>query len=330
MEQWVDAQGKSFKGEPAQALGPLALFRSPNGGGRLLPFGQLSTPDCLRFAGQLRSTPAPAADWSRTGTELGAEFPGNVLRVAGDALKPAELKGRPEPKLYVLFFVSSGEGRSWEVLGRCGWRLHELQKRYPHAVEGLMFGLKHGSLDHRNMAVQMKVPFLVADFAEQPKMRAVLALVPAAGFGLVVCDPNGVPLFVSQVETDEAAQALMAEVGNILEVIRPDNPKGWNDSEHFWKTAQPVLHAGDRCEPLLVGDPLNALKLRELGVESFEAAIDVSAEGDVTGVAIAPGAACPPDLLEPIAQALHQARLVPAVDHGRFVAGSHRYRFGGY
>ncbi|MFT3829706.1 MAG: hypothetical protein QM691_08380 [Opitutaceae bacterium] len=328
MEQWTDAQGKSFKGEPAQALGPLALFKLPGNASKLIPFGQLSTQDCIRFASQMRNTPQPALDWSQTKTEIGYDIYDNVVRVEGTELKPAVLKGRREPPFYALFFVSNGEGKSWQMLGRCVWQMQNLQKQYPGSLEGLLFGVKHSSSDQRNMAVNMKVPFLVAAFDAQPQMHSVTELVPSWGYGFVFCNVNGVPIFASPMDSDEKATALMGEINTILDLIRPDNPKGWNDSEHYWKAAQPVLHATDTCEPRLVGDPLNAAKARELGIDSFEAAIDVSADGTITAVEIAPGAACPADLLGPIGQALHQARIVPAVDHGKFVAGRYRYQFG--
>jgi hypothetical protein len=328
MEQWTDPQGKTFKGEPAQVLGPLALFRLPGNNNKIIPFGQLSSEDCARFAAQLRTIAQPAADWGQTKTDIGSDILGNAMRVEGSELKPVDLKGRPEPQFYALVFVNNGEGKSWGVLGRVGWQLQEMQKRYPGMVEGLMFGLKHNGNDQRNMAVQMKVPFLVASFGDEYNMRSIQALAPNWGYGFVMCNANGVPVFISQADTDDAGKVLFAEIGKLLEVIRPDNPKGWNDSEHYWKAAQPVLHATDKCEPKLVGDPLNPAKLREFGVESFEASIDVSAEGVVTGVTIAPGAACPQELLDPVSQALRQARLVPAVDRGKFVAGTYQYRFG--
>ncbi|HLP01455.1 MAG TPA: hypothetical protein VK163_05470, partial [Opitutaceae bacterium] len=321
MEQWTDAQGKTFKGEPAQALGPLALFKIPGNSSKLVPFGQISTQDCVRFATQMRNVPQPAADWSKTKTEIGYDIYDNVVRVEGSDLKPVSLKGRKEPPLYALFFVSNGEGKSWGVLGRAGWQMQNMQKQYPGMIEGLMFGLKHSNSDQRNMAVTMKVPFLVAAFDSQSHMYSVAELIPGWGYGVVFCNVNGVPIFASKMDTDEMGTAFMGEIGKLLDVIRPDNPKGWNDAMHYWMAAQPVLHANDTCDPQLVGDPLNVAKAHELGIEAFEAAIDVSADGTITAVEIAPGATCPKDLLEPISQALHQARIVPAVDHGKFVAG---------
>ena len=57
MEEWTDIQGKSFRGEPEEALGPIALFRSPNGAAVIVPFHLLSAEDCVKFYQQAKETP---------------------------------------------------------------------------------------------------------------------------------------------------------------------------------------------------------------------------------------------------------------------------------
>jgi hypothetical protein len=56
-EEWKDTQGSRFRGEPAEVLGPLALFRTSRNTGRRLPFHVLSPEDCVRFSEQLRNHP---------------------------------------------------------------------------------------------------------------------------------------------------------------------------------------------------------------------------------------------------------------------------------
>ena len=328
MEQWTDVQGQTFKAEPAEAIGPLALFRLPNKSGKLVPFGRLSEADCARFALQVRGLARPAADWSQTKTDLGGDIYGSAMRVVGDRLKDVDLKGQPEPRFFVLFFASNAESNSWGMLGRTNWPLQELQRTHPGLVEGFMYGLKHSGSDHAKMAVHMKVPYLVSYFDGQSRMSAVARLVPSWGYGLVAANANGVPLFLAKGDTDESAKALFADLTGVLELLRPDNPQGWRDSLHYLRAAQPALHAEDTCGPLLVGDPLNARKLAELGVRRFEAKLSVDDAGAVGAVEMAPGTECPAELVAPITEALRQAQLVPAVDHGRFVAGTYDYHFG--
>jgi hypothetical protein len=63
IEEWKDQQGNAFKAEPAEELGPFALFRTPTGGGRRLPWRALSAADCVRFDNQLGDKPAPSGRW---------------------------------------------------------------------------------------------------------------------------------------------------------------------------------------------------------------------------------------------------------------------------
>lgn len=328
MEPWTDTRGQTFRAEPAEAIGPLALFRLPNKGGKLVPFGRLSQADCARFALQIRDLPRPASAWAQTKTDLGAEIYGGAMRVAGDRLKEVDLKGQAEPRFYVLFFASNAEGDSWDMLGRSNGSFQELQRTHPGLVEGFFFGLRHSATEHARMAVQMKVPYLVSYFEDQPRMGTVARLVPSWGHGLVAANANGVPLFLAQGDTDESARALFTDLAGLLELLRPDNPSGWSDRLHYLRAAQPALHAGDTCGPQLVGDPLDARKLAERGVRRFGAKLSVAADGTVGPVTLAPGPECPAELVAPITAALRQARLVPAVERGRFVAGTYEYHFG--
>ena len=329
MEQWTDTKGNAFKAEPAEVMGPLALFRLPNKSGKLLPFRMLSSADCVRFAQQVQAVPAPAADWSQSSTAIGSEIYGYAMRVEGTKLVAADLKGRPEPRFYVLFYVDNGEPKSWEMLGKTGWPFQELQKNHPGLVEGLMFGLKHSNIEHANMATQSKLSYLVARRDDEYRMEKIGRLTPSFGYGITVCNTGGVPLFPPVPgDTDEGVQKIMADFGGLLDLLNPGNPKAWADRVYYWKAVQPALHATDKCEPMLVGDPLNPAKLVQLSVKRFDATIFVSAEGAVTGVSMAPVADLPEELVQPITEALHNAQFVPAVDGGKFVPGKCHYRFG--
>ncbi len=327
MEKWTDLQGHTFKGEPAEVIGPLALFRLPDRSGKKVLLSQLSPQDCVRFDEQVRALPVPAADWAQSATNIGSEIYGCARRVQEGRLIDAELKGIPEPRFYVLCFANNGESKSWDMLGKIGWPFQEMQKSHPKLVEGFMFGVKHVGLDHTRMATQMKVPFLVSSFEDQPKMSAILKIVPSANYGVVVCNCNGVPLFFTKGDTEESAKAIMADLHGLLDLLSPNNPRTWVDQLHYWKAVQPVRHAANKSDPMLVGDPLNAEKLLQLSVKRFDATLFVSAEGAVTAVSMAAGGEVPEDMVTPITAALQQAQLVPAVDHGKFVAGKFHYRF---
>ena len=326
-EVWQDTEGNKFRGEAAEVIGPLALFRVSRTTGRRIPLHLLTPDECVRFHQQAVAKPARAADWAEAKSAISQELLGRVLRVQDDRLVPAELKGRPEPEFFILFFASHGEGKSWEMLGTAGPLYAQAQAEFPGLVEALFFGVGHNGTDHADMAVSMKLPWLVADLSEERHMPLISEFAPANSYGMVVVNRDGVPLFSSPADSAAAVQQVMNDLLELLQLMRRDNPASWKDREYYWRAVQPVAHAAGRCEPMLIGDPLRAEALRQHGVFRFDAAIQVAADGHVSGAVVKPGGDLPAELTAPIGEALRQAVFVPAVDAGKWVAGDYTYHF---
>ena len=49
MQEWKDAKGATFKGEPIEVMGPMVLFRTGAISSKFLPMRVLSPEDCVRF-----------------------------------------------------------------------------------------------------------------------------------------------------------------------------------------------------------------------------------------------------------------------------------------
>jgi hypothetical protein len=176
------------------------------------------------------------------------------------------------------------------------------------------------------MAVDMNIPFLATKYDRQSAMERVMSLVPESGYGVVVSNSNGVPILFSTANTDESARAVLAKLESIIGLLRPNNSDAWGDLLYYGKAVQPKVHANDTSDPVLVVDPLNAVALRNRGVETFEATLYVDENGAVTGVSKSADNVCPQDLSDRVVELLKKARFVPAVDHGKLVAGSYRYK----
>ena len=260
-EEWHDAQGNTFRGEPAEVLGPLALFRVSRTAGRMVPWHLLTPAECVRFYEAVRALPPRADDWAQAKGEVTQDLRGNVQRVQGDRLVPADLKGRPEPECYILLFASNGTSRSWEMMGDAGPYYGKLQQAYPGLTEALFFGLRHSRTEHANMAISMRMSWLVADLVEEEHMSTVARLAPA-DFGMVIVNRDGVPLFSSGAENATAVKQTMEKLSGLLELLQPANPLTWNDRACYLRAIQPVVYANGTSPPLLVGDPINAAALR--------------------------------------------------------------------
>jgi hypothetical protein len=327
LEDWTDTQGQKFRGEPSEVLGPIALFRTGPNTGRRVAFTFLEPKDCVRFHRVVSQKPARAESWEQAKSDLTVDLRKRVMRVSEKKLVPADLSGRPEPLFYILFYVSSGEGPSWEMMGTAIQPYWDLQKNHPGMVEGVMVGLRHKATDHTNMATSMNVPWLVASFYEQSSIEAVRRFTPGEGYLLMIVSRNGVPIFSAQDPNKEAVTKTLADLGGLLDLMRPDNPKSWPARVHYLAAVQQATHANGKADPVLVGNPLRPEGLVQRKVYGFEATLAIAADGAVKEVALAPSDSLPEKMVEPLKQALQKAVFVPAVENGNFVDGVYTYRF---
>ncbi|HUJ42371.1 MAG TPA: hypothetical protein VLW52_02070 [Opitutaceae bacterium] len=327
-EPWQDSQGNRFRGEAAEVLGPLALFRTSETTGRRLAWRQLAPADCRRFYDRVRVLPPRAADWAEARGGISEELRGRVMRLEGNRLVPAELKGRPEPEFFILFFASHGEGKSWEMMGSAGPAYARLRQDYPGMVEAVFYGLRHTPAEHIDMAVGMNMSWLVTDFRDQFKLEIISRFAPADGYALVVVNRDGVPLVYSGGENEAAVKRAMDELAGLLDLMRPDNPRSWKDRAYYLSIVQPVAYATGHCDPVLVGNPIIADGMKQRKIYRFDAAIHVAAGGSVAQVAFPPDTTLAPDIAAAIEGAFQKAAVfVPAVDNGTFVDGVYAYHF---
>jgi hypothetical protein len=328
VEEWKDTQGESFRGEAIESLGPLALFQTKSGAGRLLAWRFLAPADIVRFHRQAKARPGRADDWALAQSILSQEMVDRVNRVQDGKLVPADLKGRPEPEFFILFYANNAISQSWDLLGHSVEPYNKLQQSHPGMVEGLFFGLQHKAYEHASMATGTNVPWLVTAYSHQNKLTVAIDLAPkdTDAFGIVVATRDGVPVFSALNPTDADLAKVFADLTGLLELLRPGNPHGWQDRADYLRAIQPSAYANGYAEPVLVGNPLVPEGLRKNGVAQVDAQLDVDAGGKVTGVTLNPESNVPPRMAGPLTDALKKACVfVAAVDHGQFVAGHYHY-----
>ena len=327
VESWTDTQGNTFKGEPSEVLGPIALFRTSSNGGRRLPWRVLSPADCVRFHEALAKKPARADDWTKATGALTFDLLNRVKQRQNGELVKATLGGRPEPLVLVAFFVDNSEGKSWELLGKSGGPFQELAQKHPGLIEGIQLGLNHSKDEHQNMALSMNVPWLLVDFYEQGKIQLLKDFSPPKGeFSLVVFSRNGVPIFSANNPSETDIQKLFVDLGALLDLQRPTNARTWADRAHYLTALQPVLHPKDAAGPVLLGDPIMPQGLRDRKIYRVEAKIDVAADGKVAKATVKEDATLPAPIAAALGDALQKAAVfVPAVDHGKLVASTYDY-----
>jgi len=325
-EDWTDKQGARFRAEPVAPFGPLALFRLSRTTSRKVPLGQLTPADCLRFYEQVKERSERASDWTDAKSAVCLDLRGYVSRVQQGKLVAADLKGEPEPELFVVCYVDNGIGDSWQMIDQVMAPYTKLKAAYPALLEGVFFGLRHTRSEHANMAISKNVPWLVADRSQESQMFTLADLAPGSGYALAVVTREGVPLLGAVTPDAATVTRLLDELAGMLELINPDNPRTWADRAYYERIVQPVRHAHGECGPVLLGNPLKPQGLRERRIRQVDATLAVGADGAVTEVTIKPDGDVPPAMIAPLADALMRACVfVPAVKDGQFVAGTYPF-----
>jgi hypothetical protein len=321
-DEWKDVKGNAFEAEPAALLGPIALFSN----GTMVPLSVLTPEDCVRFYNGMKSVPPRAAEWRLGKSKITEDLVGRLMNYDGDRLVADDLKGRPEPDFYMVFFACNDKSQAWDMLGKSTPELFaKLQKDYPGMVQGVVFGVSETPVQHVFMATSMKGGWLVTDFRRQVEMDNLRRLTPTNSYGIVFMTRDGLPLFGPDAINEIQVKAIFDQARGLLDHVREDNPHGWKARAHYMSAVQPVAYANAKSDPVLMGNPLMADGLRQRKIFRIDATIDVGADGKVTNVAVKPEGV-PPAMVGPLGDALARACVfVPAVDHGKFVDGTYAY-----
>ena len=326
MSTWTDVQGATFKGEPTAILGPFAVFRTGGGNGRRVLLRAFSREDCGRIRAAIAERPPRADRFAEATGHATAELVGNVQRVRNRELEPADLDGQAEPELLLVLSGSHNSGEGWFMASNLNQFYWRVRRVYPGLMEGIFLGARHDVVQHRNIAVDSGMPWLVADFHKQGAMSSLRRYIPnVEGANVVLVTRQGVPLVAAQAGDVESVKGFLDHASELLWQIDPANPAGWADRLHYRRATRPVEFAGSRAEPLMVGNPLRADVLRKYGVKRVAARLAVAADGKVTPTLLSGPADLPAELVGPLTTVLAQAVVAPAIDQGRPAAGSLEY-----
>ncbi len=322
-EHWKNAKGESFEAAPSDILGPWALFDD----GTLLPLNLLTPEDCVRFYRGLKDVPPRAADWKNAQSKVSAELYGRLLHYNGNSLEGDNEEGRPEPEFYIIFYTNDDKVQSWDELSRSTPSLYsKLVSEFPGLVQGVVFGHPQESIqDFMDVATNTKGEWMYTQFHEEVKMRTLQKTIPTNLYGIVVMTRDGVPIFGPESQTDEQVKATFAKFSGLLEHMRPQDMKGWGARAYYAKAVQPVAYADGKCDPVLIGNPLDEAKLRAMKVYKIDATFQVAADGTVTSVEVNPEG-LQPNMVAMFTSGFKRGCLfVGAVDHGKFVDGTYKY-----
>jgi hypothetical protein len=323
---WKDAQGASFKGEPTAILGPFAVFRTSGGGGRRVLLRAFSAEDCLRIRAEIAAIPARSGSFGEATGAATSQLIGRVQRLQKGELVPADLAGQREPDLLLVLSGSHNSGDGWFMSSNLQLFYWRVQRVYPELMEGVFLGARHDAGQHRTIAINTGMPWLVTDFHRQVALSSLRHYVPNAdGTNVVLVTRQGVPLLGSPMADIASLRSFVDQASEFIWQIDPANPAGWSDRLHYLNATRPVEYAQSRAEPLLVGNPLRPDVLRKYGIKRVAARLAVAPDGKVTPTILSGPEDVPEELNEAISIALSRAVVAPALEQGRAVAGSLDY-----
>lgn len=325
---WPDAAGGRFRGEPASVLGPLALFRTKETVLKRVPLEVFSAEECQRFHRAIAQRPARAGRWADARGAATRELVDHTLQLdfSQRKLRPADLAALPEPELLVVFYGYQNLPGSWLIVNNIGPNYQRVQRQHPGFAHGVFYGIAPTKPEHESMALNAWMPWLVTDFARQGRI-STLRRVEQPGVALcAILTRHGDPLVIAEPTDLNVVRQLVDEFVALAWLDDPYNTGAWAGRENYGRAVRPLQFADSVAGPELIGNPLRPEGLRVRGVGRVEAQVEVDATGKVTGATLLPASSVPEKLAGAVADAIRRSAVfLPAIDHGRPVAGSFHY-----
>jgi hypothetical protein len=327
MSEWTDLQGTSFKGEPQGIYGPYALFKTGEARGRRVLVTLLSPEDCVRFYRATAGKGERAADWSKSKSTISYDLKGRVRRLEKGVLVQPNLKGLPEPELYVLLYTTAWGEAGWGLPWHLRATYDRLRRLYGNQMEVVYFGVKHGSNDELNFVKGTNMPWLVADFDSRFSCEVFKDFKPENDSStMVLITRQGVPLSIRDVESLEGRKLFLDDLCSTIASADELNPYFWKARAYYQASIRPVQFVDKSAPPLLVWNPMRASLLRQKNIDRIIAKLEIAEDGSVTSVGISN------DMSPGIARALEKVLksnlvFLPAIDHGKPVAASYDFDY---
>ena len=186
--EWKDAKGATFRGDPVEVVGPMALFRTGSVSTRFVPTRAMSPEDCV--CDSIRQSPdARRAGALERGEGRGDGGPrGKLKRSDNRELKPIDFAQTPEPEMIIAVFIGKREGSVNHLLDNLAPFVSRVRRVYPGRVEAVILPSRQANMDSRWLPARS---WLVADPGEGGRDQAHAALRAGAGHVVRADDARG-------------------------------------------------------------------------------------------------------------------------------------------
>ena len=324
--EWKDTKGATFRGEPVEVVGPMALFRTGAISSKFLPMRALSPEDCVRFYQAIAARPPRAERWSEAQGELTRELVGRLTRTESGKQRPVNMADLPEPELVVAFLVGQRrDGSPWHVLDNLTPFVGRVQRVYPGRVATVVVASRAANFNPGSLGSART--WFAVDPGKLLGAKVLARYLPGEGVAMVLFTREGVPLFGAPANDVAEVTKFVDGASDFLWELNPANPRTARDRLHYLRAVRPVEFAERQTGPLLLIDPLRVDALRQRGVTGVAAKFEVAADGAIAGVELKPESGVPAPLVPALTEALKRsAFFLPAIARGTPVAGSYDYQ----
>jgi hypothetical protein len=324
---WKDTTGASFKGEPVEALGPLAMFRTGPISSKFLPMRMLSAEDCVRFHQAIAGRPPRAARWSDAQGLASREFVGRLQQGDRGQLRSFDFTRVPEPELLIVLFGgrrNADAAAPHFLLDNLAPFINRVQRIYPGRVATVVWATRQANVNVRSLPSART--WLVADPEKQGAMKLVSRFAPGSGFLMLLMTREGIPLLGGPANDVGEVTQFIDRASDILWQLNPANPRSARDRLHYLRAVRPIEFAESKAAPLLLIDPLKEDALRQRGVSRVEARFALAADGAPMEVELLAESKLPSTLAAPLTEALRKSAIfLPALEQGTAIPSEYRY-----
>jgi hypothetical protein len=252
-EEWTDVQGKAFKADAVEALGPFALFSVSSTEGRCLPMQALPLADLARFSVAVKKHPPRAKDWAHATSPLTAQLRGHLEKVEQQKLVPWAVDDRPEPLIVVVLFLNKDAGDTWKLLWGSMEPIGKLANGLPGVVECIGYGVNYGPDGWRDAVKDAGAPWSLVKLADQPTVKVLDDFVPRSGYRAVAFNRDGVPLFGAIDPDEQAVKEFWSKVASFAALLDLGNPFSWRPLAYYQTAEKIAAHPAEQMAPELVG-----------------------------------------------------------------------------
>jgi hypothetical protein len=325
---WTDTQGKTFKADAIEALGPFAVFAEKPTVGRCLPVQALPLSELARFSVAAKNHAPRTGDWAQAKSALTAELRGHLEKMEQQKLVPCKVDGRPEPLVLVVLFLNKDAGDTWKLLWGSMEPIGKLAQLPPGLVECVAYGVNYLPQEWASAVKDANAPWSLVRIDDEPALKTLGEFVPRKGYRAVAFSRDGVPLFGAFDPDEDAVKEFWKKVASFVALLEPGNPFAWRPMAYYRTAEQIAAHPTGRVEPELIGYAIRPGSLARHNLRTFDASLKVSPDGVVSAVTdIKSKTAIPSKLHEAVVAALKKAVLVPALENGQPVESEFVYRF---